>query len=330
MSEDTSNIAPQLKTLSDEKLIKVVDLFAKELVDRFKQELAGENEDALPRLARTYRSKLVRTAWKASQKWCKWSDDGPVLMPDYTRIYYRRGNTEVTLQEFPPQTRLLKFMGPLVSRRDTGCPLAPGERQEKAYSFSLALPYTVFIFKFIDGIFADGWCAFSDRPLKRLDETPLRPYFTNLNTDLRICHGRGFNQSRLEAGNITQQAAYVLDHFWQSIFSDEWGTHFWDTRRHFSTNDTRLATLQNWQDASVEDPLFVVENVDWLKYSDENFGDMIVKCFEGSDTKFQDEIYEEIVEGLLGEVKKSIEESANKVEEAMSSLDVSEELQKHL
>jgi len=326
---DVVEIARKLKALPDDQLIEKIDDVVKNYLERFKQELVGENEDLLPRLARTHRSKLVRNAWKASQKWCKWSEDGPVLMPDYTRIYYRRGSTEVLLQEFPPQTRLLRFQDSLISRRGTSFQFS----ERGSQSFSLGLPYTVFIFVFSNGMFNRVQCAFCDRPLKRLDEQPLRPYFTNIDTDLKVCLGNDLNMSKLEKDNISQQVAYILDHFWQSVFSDEWGTHFWQTRAHFVDSDPRLATLPAWEAATEEDPLFVVDNVDWLKHGDDNFGDLIVRNFEiGSkeDIQFQEELYKDIMDGLLEETKKAVENGANNVSEAISKMSVAKEIERQL
>ena len=129
---------------------------------RFRQELEGENEEFLDRTLRQYRAKVARCSWKYSQKWSKWDDVGPVLMPDFTRIYYRKGSTEVLLQEFPPQIRLMKFKGGLVNRRESTDSLHD-RRLTSTHHFSLALPYVVFLFKFVNGTFTEVRCAFCDR-----------------------------------------------------------------------------------------------------------------------------------------------------------------------
>ena len=117
------------------------DLIAKSHA-RFKQELLGESEEMLDRVLRQYRAKVARQSWKLSQKWSRWDSEGPVLMPDYTRIYYRKGTTEILLQEFPPQVRLMKFNGSLVTRETSDD--MPSD--DGVHHFSLALPYVIFIF----------------------------------------------------------------------------------------------------------------------------------------------------------------------------------------
>lgn len=307
----------------------VKDLLSKSY-SRFKQELVGENDEMLDRVLRQYRAKVARHSWKLSQKWSKWDSEGPVLMPDYTRIYYRKGKTEVLLQEFPPQVRLMKFRGSLVSRDNTGVSLNNIEDQ-KVYHYSLALPYVVFLFKFVDGVFSEVRCAFSDRPLKRLEERPLRPYLSNIDSNLSVCLGTGLDRKQLIKGQLTQQVAFILDHFWHTAYSDEWSGHFWANKSHFQHQDDRMSSVQNWQNASQENSLFVVDDVKWLQHSDESFGDMIVKLFQddSENQKLQEDIYEELVDTFFEEIKKTILENISTVGEKVSDQqinDLSEEL----
>lgn len=266
---------------------------------RFKQELAGDNEEFLDRVLRQFRAKVARYIWKNSQQWSKWDDAGPVLMPDFTRIYYRKGGTEILLQEFPPQVRLLKFRGGLVNRGNSTDPLSSNQ-MNSIHHFSLALPYVVFLFRFVHGAFTDVKCAFCDRPLKRLDERPLRPYFSNIDNTLGVCLGASFDRSQLQTGNVTQQASLVLSHFWHSSYTDEWSSHYWQTKQHFESQpDQRMITLDAWQTASEENPLFVVEDVKWLQYQEESFGDMIVKMLDND--KANHDLHEELYSGLTDE-----------------------------
>lgn len=292
---------------------------------RFKKELIGENEEILDRVLRQHRSEVARYSWKLSQKWSRWDDDGPVLMPDYTRIYYRKGKTEVILQEFPPQVRLLKFKGGLL-REGSSDPLDQKDHQ-KIYHFSLALPYVVFIFKFVDGMFSAVKCAFCDRPLKRLEERPLRPYLSNIDSTLDVCLGAALDRNQLIRGQLAQQIAYILSHFWHSAYSDEWSAHYWSNKSHFvDINDKRMSTLQNWQEASQENSLFVVEDVSWLQHDEESFGDMIVKMFhtDSEDQKFQEDIYNELVDSFFENIKKAIHENVTMVADKISEKQIAE------
>jgi hypothetical protein len=158
------------------RLSKLVRGFIENYINVLEQELIGENDEVFYDFLRNFRSKISRKAWLKSQKWCKWEKDGPVLMPDYSRLYYRKGKTEIIVQEFPPQVRLLKMDATLNSVKQTEF---VEERSLKVKNYSLALPYVIFIFEFVDGMFVKSKVAFSDRPLKTLEEIPLRPYLSN-------------------------------------------------------------------------------------------------------------------------------------------------------
>jgi len=184
----------------------------------------------------------------------------------------------------------------------------------------------IFIFKFVDGIFSEVKCAFCDRPLKRLDERPLRPYLSNIDGNLSVCLGLGMDRSQLIKGMLTQQVAFILDHFWHTAYSEDWSGHFWANRSHFQDVDNRMSSIQNWQDASQENSLFVVEDVNWLQHTEESFGDMIVKMFrdDASDQKLQEDLYEELVDTFLDDIKKTFTECINLAGDKISDQQISE------
>lgn len=282
------------------------DLIKKSL-RRLRQEIIGENEEVLDRVVRQYRTQVARQTWKVAQKWSKWENDGPVLMPDNTRMYYRKGNTEVLIQEYAPQVRLMKFTGSLAKRADSQALIEADAFMDKIYHYSLALPYMVFMFKFVDGMFENVRCLFCDRPLKRLEEQPILPYLSNIDSNFILCLGTSFDKQELERGKITQQVALIMDHFWHSSFKDEWSQYFWKNKTHFSGQDSRLTTLEAWQEASIENPLFVIEDVQWMKFKEGNFGDIVVKMLEKdtSNNQLQEELYSDLVDNFMTDLKKT-------------------------
>lgn len=307
-----------VKTLSESDVVKALKATVKSFLGRYKGELEGENQELLDRALRKYRSKVARRSWSVSQKWCKWNDDGPVLMPDQTRLYYRKGNTEVVILEYAPQVRLMKFTGSLAKRANTSVIQEDADKR-KVHNYSLALPYIVFIFRFTDGIFSEAYLAFNDRPMKRLQEKPLRPYLSNLDSNLKICFGPTFTamKDQLVKGDIVQQVDLALNNFWSTIYSDEWSGHYWNTKEHFDAiSDNRMATLEGWQQASMDNPLFVVEDVNWLQHTEESFGDMIVRLFENDneDASYQQDLYNDLVDAFINEVKNLIDENYTTVE----------------
>lgn len=281
---------------------------------RLQQEIIGENEEFLDRMLRQFRATIARVSWSSCQKWCKWNDSGPVLMPDYARIYYRQGKTEIILQEIPPQVRLMKFRGSLTMRENTGQNIDNSESQ-KITHYSLALPYIVFIYKFVEGMFVEVKCAFSDRPLKRLKEKPLVPYLSNIDSNLSVCLGKSLDLSKLIKGELTQQIALILDNFWQTAYSDEWSGNFWANRAHFQQTDPRMESIQSWAEQSKKNSLFVIEDVNWLTHSEESFGNIITKMFfdDVENQKMSQELYDEFTDLFFEQIQKTIKENTESI-----------------
>jgi hypothetical protein len=304
-----------LAKLDQTAINQLVRKIVKIAASRMRQELLVDSEEGIEKHVRKFRSTVARKAWHKSQQWCKWNEGGPVLMPDFARMYYKKGNTEVLVMEYAPQTRLLRFHGSLAKRRNTAEEI-PDRVQEKVYNYSLALPYTVFIHKFVSGMYSHTYVAFNDRPLKKLDEKPLRPYLSNIDDTLKLCVGADFDRRQLVKDNLVQQAAFVMSHFWQTVYSNEWASHFWAYRAHFRECDKRMQDLDAWMEASAENPLFVIENVRWLHHPEESFGDIIVKLFDGEDVnaQFQQDLFNTVAEELLEDVAKTINGVADGIE----------------
>jgi hypothetical protein len=320
----TEFVTKVLNGLKKDEVVQLVKDLSAGIVSQFHQELVGENEDALDRHLRKYRATVARRTTKVAQNWCKWSENGPILMPDRTRLYYRRGDTEVMLLEFPPQTRFMRFRAGLL-RGSTEEKVEEGADLTKSHNFSLALPYIVFLFKFNKGTFVESYMTFNDRPLKTLQEKPLRPYLSNLDNTLKMCHGASFDTKELQQDNLAQQVAYVLTLFWQTVYSDEWSSNYWTTKKHFvDVQDSRLKDLASWQAASEENPLFVIEDANWIKHGEDNFGDMIVKMFESdADTKrIHDELYNDLSDNFVNEVKKTINDNVESVKKKIEETPV--------
>jgi hypothetical protein len=323
-----------VKNISKKDIINIAKMSIDKFQKRFKQEIYGENEEFVDRTLRNQRDRIARISWKNACKWCKFDQDGPVLMPDCTRIYYRKGNTEILLQEFAPQTRFLKFKGSVVNRINNYSQITQ-EEEEKIYNFSLPLPYTIFVFKYVDGLFFEVKCAFSDRPLKKLEERPLKPYLPNIDTNLSVCLGLSFDKSKLIVGDVAQQSALVLNHFWHSIFTNEWSSNYWNLKSYFESNDSRLADFESWQKSGIENSLFVIEDVQWMGCSEDSFGEIISNMLkdDSKNSFFEEDLYNEISEDVIKEVVKTFYDSIDVAEERVSEMffeKISEEILKNI
>ena len=96
-----NELGNKLSKLTPKELETFVEGLVTGVAKRFKQEMLGEwGEETSDRTLRQYRAKIARYGWKHAQKWCKWDDDGPLLMPDNTRLYYRKGDTARALLNY--------------------------------------------------------------------------------------------------------------------------------------------------------------------------------------------------------------------------------------
>lgn len=292
-----------LSIIKTEDIKSAVSELIEQVLDKCKKEATAAVYEELTFETSKYCDIVVRKAWTTLQNSSKWLEKAPWLFPDHTRFYYRKGKTEVVIQEFPPQIRYLKFTGAIADRAEDVC------------AYSLALPYVIFISKFVDGLYSECEVAFSDRPLKYLNEIPYRPYFSNLDPTLKLCEGIDFDRNALEKGNLTQQMAFVINHFWNTLFSIDANSHFIANKQYFSQNDKRLATLENWQNASIENPLFVIEDVHWLAHSQPTFGHMIIKILDTDkvNTQLKGELFDQVTKVFLESAKKVVEEKCNNI-----------------
>ena len=284
------------------KMEQIINKIVAATKTKYQAEILGNLD--MSTLLLEIRDHITQRSWLAAQKWCRWEQDKFVLFPDHTRLYYRKGQREVTLQEYSPQVRVMSFKERLAQPDSVAATKTKGG---KTLTYALAVPYMEFIFMFDGGKFSNVYVAFSDRPLKDLHEPILRPYLPNLDDKLRLCLGRDMDYTKLVQGNITQQVAYVLSHFWQTVYTDEWSVHYWENKSHFTKTDKRLKSLEAWQKASIDNPLFVVEDVKWLK-TGENFGTLVSRLFDSEtiDTKFGQEIYTPIYEKFQELVEQQI------------------------
>jgi len=317
----------------DENALKTfLEAFSLEAIKKFKEEVVAQGSDYLETEISKLTVKAARRAHKVAQKWCKWSEDGPILMPDNTRLYYRRSNIEVVVQEFAPQIRLMRFVGSLAKRvvTDGNIPEVVSEGTANSiYSYSLSLPYMVFIHRFQDGILNKTLVTFNNRPLQHLEEKPYMPYLSNISNDLRLCHGQQYITSQLIKGDLTQQIAYTMDHFWNTTYTDEWSQNFWQYAKKFC-NDPRINSLDNWQATSLDNPLFVIEDVPWIESTEKSYGQMIVKLFDKDQDSisFQNDLFNDLVDSCFDELKTGFKGRLADIQEAAAKVNIPEHLKK--
>lgn len=280
-------------------------------IDRFYQEIKGGNDEILDRIVHQHKSQFSRIIWKMMQRHCKWKES-PFIFPDNTKFYYIKGDTEILVQEFKPTTRLLKIDESSVAYKYSS-------NSDDFKTYSLAFPYVVFIFRFVDGMFENLQCVFLDRPLKSLSDTAFYPYLPNVDK-LQVCLGDKLKDFNLIKGDITQQSSYILDFFWDSVFTQELNAYCKMYKSHFiELNDQRMISWEAWEAAS-SDPYFVIDDVEWKQIDIYNFGNLIAMNLENVgavDNELTSDIFDETSEIILQEIKQAILQNIEDVKSKM-------------
>ena len=288
------------RLINDREIVDLMNEMKSQFVNGYRQEALSELDGQCTEVLKQFKATIGRRCWKLSQKWCQWGDNRPILQPNNSRLFYRKGKTDIMVIEQDPQVRTLRFNSTF----------------DEQGSYNVALPYVVFIFRFIDGNFTDVYCMFNDKPLGDLSERPIKPYLTNIDGPLKCCLGKTLN---LPKGlNYNQTVQYVLNYFWTAEHSNEWNDHWNSNQRYFAANDGRLATLANWAEATQDNPLFVIDNVQWQRH-DRTIGDLIVGLTKTDTTarEFEETIFQDLVSEFLSSVQNamstSLKQSSEKV-----------------
>jgi len=270
------------------------------LTNNYRQEALSVLDDSCTETLKQFKATVGRRCWLLAQEWCQWGENKPILQPNRSRLFYRKGNTDIIVIEEDPQVRTLRF----------------NETFAHSGRYNLALPYVVFVFRFVNGKFCDVYCMFNDKPLGDLSERPVKPYLTNIDGDLKCCLGRSHQLP--EGLSYNQSVEFTLNYFWSAEHSNEWSEHWRQSQNYFAGSDARMSNAKLWQKATEENPLFVIDDVTWQKHN-RTIGDLIVGLTK-TDSKvreFEEAIFQDLVAEFLRSVQSamtvSLEQSSEKV-----------------
>jgi len=171
--------------------------------------------------------------------------DRSLFLPGGTRLVQVRGASTVLVIEQPPQVRQVRWTD---ERMGLGGSYT---------SYRLAFPYLIYVFTFYRGEFEELRLYHRTAPLR----SPHDPvYFSNLmnvQADLglpscaRAClRGRPLGLADLP---LAEQVEGLLTYFWNSGFNRDIEGNCFERARPL---DRRIWSVEAWQQASEEDPLF--------------------------------------------------------------------------
>ena len=133
------------RQISDREVAELLNDLKSHFVNGYRQETLSVLDESCTEVLKQFKATVGRRCWKLSQKWCQWGDNRPILQPNKSRLFYRKGNTDIMVIEQDPQVRTLRF-NPSFS---------------ESGSYNVALPYVVFIFRFINEKFTDVYSLLS-------------------------------------------------------------------------------------------------------------------------------------------------------------------------
>ncbi len=181
----------------------------------------------------------------------------PLLPGPGVRFYAHWGQQCLLVYEEPPGQRTIRIR----------------YKKERGY-FTLALPYVIFIPRFIRPAHANGQLAlnhlsvyFRTKPLASLKDKLLYPPLPNIEGKAKNPHQPDFvcqHDYLLPGLSLAQAVEQVLTHFWQDTFlEDEMQDDYFNYYRRSKTLDRRLRSFLAWQTASERNPLFVLQAKWW-------------------------------------------------------------------
>jgi hypothetical protein len=173
----------------------------------------------------------------------------PVLPPG-TRWLTRKKDLLFLVVEHPPQCRTLR-----VSREKKG-----GDDYQP---YLVALPYVISVLTFYRDGFEEMKMFFRNRSLSSLTDTLCHTSLPNVRGEpghygsQRVC--LRYRPEMLEGVPLTESVPALIDFFWRTGFNQDIANSAFGRAM---ARDRRFASLEAWEAASRENPLFPLE-VDW-------------------------------------------------------------------
>ena len=201
-------------------------------------------------------------------------DTGNAVLPDGVKAQLARGKAVVWVHQTPPRVASLRWIA-----RDSPRPYGPGARYRDV---TVALPYVIVLAVFApgpDGLLQLGGvneCFFRNDPLASLDDPVFYPALLNCSKFPNpagrplawICTQYlprdGFAREADESRRMRLGLKELLRCLFDTGFNLSSEHHEGNSWYQLSSRaDPRLATIEAWQEATTQDPLFAL-TVPWL------------------------------------------------------------------
>ncbi len=260
------------------------------------QDLTGKINSTLMPLVYDISASIQKMALDSCQTWARINDNDVPILPDNTKYYATSNEVKVVVLEYKPQVRSVMF-----NRRfeSTSYRREEVDKADNA-TYRLAFPYAIIILKFWQGKFSGIYIYYRNEPLTSVDDMLFTSNFPNISgAKSAVCMGTEFGthvQYLSGDTNFCKLTEYVVKSFWGTAFNPDYVC----LMREGANLDPRLATVLTWEQATKEDPFFMLK-IPWaacMRLSD--FINLIVR----STDKGLVELHENMKQAAVVEISK--------------------------
>ena len=232
-------------------------------------------QDSVSDLLDTFKQRIVETIFQTSSQW-KLPKRELLLFPKNCRFCYQKGESTVFVIEQEPQMRTLYFKQDMLGT-DFDYDYDELDDSER---LPLALPYVIFVMYFKNNVLNYVYSCWRTQSLKSLDDMLYYPLLPNVHANLSVCMA---SMPARQTMTFLEKIDCALNDYWASQFNSDLADRWWSKHQRHD----KLATGKTWSEASLENPLFILEaNLQSAK---------TLKEFLETITKHEEEIDENIL-----------------------------------
>jgi hypothetical protein len=170
------------------------------------------------------------------------------ILSNGTKYYCKKDTKTILIVEKPPQTKTVTWKG-----------LDPDESKTR---WKLAFPYTVYIFGITEPMNINTCRVYyRTKSITVLTDMLCRPNLGNLYNDYKVCTGYSNTGMRAVGATLAEKVDDYIAAFWHSEFNVDLLDH-WNAYARNLSRYPQLISLDEWQKATVADPLFPL-NTGW-------------------------------------------------------------------
>ena len=238
----------------NKQAVKILKKSSDAVLERVQQGVAAQLQEDTAPVVQQFVINLSKSLMDATVNFLEKSKDATVDLPVFpigTRYIKQDGQVLNIVIEQQPQARTLLFTETAVARLADAHSKVNSARM---VSHHLSLPYTVFVFQFVNGQYQyspDGFSVyFRISPLGAITDELAKCPFPNISDPGRVCMG----DFRVDTSKkIDDQCQQVIGAFWQSVFGHD---HIERFAKWLTLNNM---TIEQYQQKSKDNPFVALK-----------------------------------------------------------------------